>query len=206
MKTIIYIDGFNFYYGACRRFGIRWVNPKTLAEILLPGHEITAIRYFSAPIKPDAIDPDKPNRQNTYLRALRTLPNLDIQLGAFLQSVKKMPVFPLGSPPVLVDVLKTEEKGSDVNLATALLLDAFDNQMECAVVISNDSDLLGPIKVVRQRFKIPVGLINPQKRLSYVLSAEVDFYKQIRRGVLEASRFPDVLTDATGSFHKPPSW
>lgn len=206
MRTIIYIDGFNFYYGACRRFGIRWVNPGALAEILLPGHDIVDIRYLSAPIKPDAIDPDKPNRQKAYLRALRTLPNMDIQLGAFLQSVKKMPLFPLDTPPVLVDVLKTEEKGSDVNLATALLLDAFDSNMECAVVVSNDSDLLGPIKVVRQRFKMPVGLINPQKRLSYALSPEVDFYKQIRRGVLEASRFPDILSDTTGTFHKPPSW
>jgi uncharacterized LabA/DUF88 family protein len=117
-----------------------------------------------------------------------------------------MPVFPVADPPVLIDVLKTEEKGSDVNLATSLLLDAFDSRMGCAVVISNDSDLLGPIRVVRQRFGIKVGLLNPQKRVSYVLSAEVDFFKQIRRGVLEASRFADTLADEEGHFHKPPSW
>jgi hypothetical protein len=206
MKTIIYIDGFNFYYGACRRFGIRWSNPDALAKILLPGHQIEAIRYFSAHLKPDPLDPDKANRQGVYLRALRTLPNLDVQMGSFLQSVKKMPLFPVSNPPVLIDVLKTEEKGSDVNLATALLLDAFDSRMACAVVVSNDSDLLGPIRVVRQRFGIKVGLLNPQKRVSYVLSAEVDFFKQIRRGVLEASRFADALSDGEGHFHKPPSW
>ncbi|MBE2181298.1 MAG: NYN domain-containing protein [Chthoniobacterales bacterium] len=205
MKTILYIDGFNFYYGM-RRFGIRWVDPRAIAKALLPGHDILRIRYFSALIKPDPMDPDKSTRQHTYLRALRTLPELDIQLGAFLQSVKKMPLFPLGTPPVKVDVLKTEEKGSDVNLAVALLLDAFDDAMECAVVLSNDSDLLEPIRIVRRRFRKTVGLINPQKRLSYALQPEVDFYKQIRRGVLEASQFPDSLTDSQGTFHKPPTW
>jgi hypothetical protein len=34
----------------------------------------------------------------------------------------------------------------------------------------------------------------------------VDFYKQIRRGVLEASQFSNPLTDAQGTFHKPPTW
>lgn len=205
MKTILYIDGFNFYYGA-RRFGIRWIDPRAIARALLPDHEIARIRYFSALIKPDPMDPDKSTRQHTYLRALRTLPEVDIQLGAFLQSVKKMPLFPLSTPPEKVDVLKTEEKGSDVNLAVALLLDAFDDAMECAVVLSNDSDLLEPIRITRRRFKKTVGLINPQKRLSYALQPEVDFYKQIRRGVLEACVFADTLTDAQGTFHKPPTW
>lgn len=206
MKTIIYVDGFNFYYGACRRFGIRWVNIRKLAETLLPGHSIAQVRYFSAPLKPDPIDPDKPNRQSTYFRALQTLPDMTIELGTFLQSVKKMPLFPLSDPPVKVDVLKTEEKGSDVNLATALLLDAFDGAMECAVVVSNDSDLLGPIQIARRRFGLHIGLLNPQKRVSYALQPAVDFYKQIRRGVLEASVFPDTLADAVGTFHKPPAW
>jgi uncharacterized LabA/DUF88 family protein len=206
MKTIVYVDGFNFYYGSCRRFGLRWVNPLLLAKNLLPGHEITALRYFSAPIKPDPMDPDKANRQSTYFPALRTVPEISIQLGVCLQSVKKMPVFPLSNPPVLVDVLKTEEKGSDVNLAVSLLLDAFDSAMECAVVVSNDSDLLGPIRGVRDRFGLRVGLINPQKRISYALEREVHFYKQVRRGVLRASCFPITLEDQEGRFHAPNAW
>jgi len=206
MKTIVYIDGFNFYYGACRMFGIRWVNPYAVCNLLLPGHEIHRVRYFSALIKPDPADPDKTTRQHTYLRALRTLSLIDIHLGVFLQSVKKMPLFPLEQPPVMVDVLKTEEKGADVNLAVALMMDAFENTMDCAVVVSNDSDLLEPIKIVRRRFQKIVGLINPQKRVSYALEPQVDFYKQIRRGVLEASLFSNPLSDSQGQFHKPPAW
>lgn len=206
MKTIVYIDGFNFYYGACRRFGIRWVNPVSVARCLLPGHDIALSRYFSALIKPDPTDPGKETRQSVYLRALRTLPDFEIQMGVFLRSVKSMPKAPVSDPPAMVDVLKTEEKGSDVNLATALLLDAFDQRMECAVVVSNDSDLLGPIEAVRSRFGITIGLINPQKRPSRALMSLVDFYKQIRKSVLESSLFPETITDEHGSFHKPASW
>ncbi|MCC5841824.1 MAG: NYN domain-containing protein [Opitutales bacterium] len=206
MKTILYIDGFNFYYGACRRFSIRWVNPLKLAQLLLPNCEIARVRYFSAIIKSDPSDPQKVGRQHTYLRALKTLPAIDIEMGAFLQSVKSMPRYPLSDPVEKVDVLKTEEKGSDVNIATALLLDAFDNAMECAVLITNDSDLAGPVRVVRSRFAKTVGLINPQKRPSRVLSEIVDFTRQVRRGVLEASQFPNALEDVNGPFHKPPIW
>lgn len=203
MKSILYIDGFNFYYGACRRFGLRWVNPLALAKLLLPDHEFVQIRYFSALVKQDPSDPNKVNRQRLYLRALKTIPHLDIQMGIFLQSVKTMPLFPVSSqPPTTVEVLKTEEKGSDVNLATALLLDAFDDNMECAVVVSN----VGPIKVVRQRFQKQVGIINPQKRPSRAFINNVDFMRQVRRGVIEDSLFPDELTDSTGDFHKPPEW
>ena len=206
MKTILYIDGFNFYYGAARRFNVRWVNPLKLAQLLLPGNEFIAIRYFSAIVKADPSDPSKISRQHTYLRALKTLPDIDIQMGAFLQSVKSMPRYPITVPVERVDVLKTEEKGSDVNLATALLLDAFDDAMECAVLMTNDSDLAGPIRIVRSRFGKTVGLINPQKRPSRLLSDISDFTRQVRRGVLEASRFPDRLEDTEGSFHKPPAW
>ena len=54
------------------------------------------------------------------------------------------------SPPAngSARVVKTEEKGSDVNLATNLLVDAFHNKYELAVIVSKDSDLLAPIKVV----------------------------------------------------------
>ena len=206
MKTILYIDGFNSYYGPCRLFGVRWVNPLAVAEHLLPNHEFVRVRYFSALVKSDLSGSNKVNRQRIYLRALKTLPNLEIQLGIFLQSVKTMPKHPVSEPPETVNVLKTEEKGSDVNLATALLLDAFEDAMECAVVVSNDSDLLGPIQVVRSRFHKQVGIINPQKRPSRALMDSVDFMRQIRRGVVENSLFPENLTDSTGIFHKPPDW
>ena len=103
-------------------------------------------------------------------------------------------------------VIKTEEEGSDVNLATHLLHDAHMGRFDIAVVVSNDSDLLEPIKIVRSELKKTVGILNPQQRPSRALLPHIDFIKQIRPGVLQASQLPPSLTDQNGIFTKPPSW
>lgn len=117
---------------------------------------------------------------------------------------------PLESPPIggpkFVRVIKTEEKGSDVNLATHLVRDAYEDAFECAVVISNDSDLREPIDLVRNRLGKPVGVLNPQKHPAIALTKVATFFKTIRSGVLRASQFPDELTDARGTFQKPAGW
>ncbi len=115
-----------------------------------------------------------------------------------------MPRSPIGSG--YVKVIKTEEKGSDVNLATHLLLDGFRKDYELAVVVSNDSDLLLPIQVVTEQFGNPVGLLNPQKDPSVKLLTHVMFVKNIRKNVLKNSQFPYILTDKNGKFSKPNTW
>ncbi len=108
---------------------------------------------------------------------------------------------------VYVRVTKTEEKGSDVNIASHLLMDAFRDEFEVAVVISNDSDLLTPIWMVRHHFKKQVGILNPQpKNPSRALAKEVDFFKTIRHGAVRASEFPRELSDSVGTFRKPDIW
>ena len=113
---------------------------------------------------------------------------------------------PPATGPRNVAVIKTEEKGSDVNLATFLLIDAFDHDCDQAVIISNDSDLQAPIQVIRDRFAIRVGIFNPQKNRSWALFNNVDFYRPIREGPLSASQFPTTLSDIDGAFTKPQNW
>ncbi len=115
-------------------------------------------------------------------------------------------VMPPGQPQKYAQVIKTEEKGSDVNLATHLLHDAHLGRFDTAVVVSNDSDLLEPIKIVRQELKKRVGILNPHRVPSRALLPHIDFIKQIRRGVLQASQFPQTLTDFHGTFTKPATW
>jgi hypothetical protein len=103
-------------------------------------------------------------------------------------------------------VMKTEEKGSDVNLATHLLHDAHMGRFDVAVVVSNDSDLLEPIKIVRNVLGKQVGILNPHPRPSRALLPHIDFIKQIRGGALGASQFPATMRDAHGTFTKPPTW
>jgi len=77
-----------------------------------------------------------------------------IHLGSYLEKPTRMMLYPVpASGPKTVQVMKSEEKGSDVNIATYLLVDAFEDDYEAAVVISNDSDLAEPIRLVRQKFK-----------------------------------------------------
>lgn len=104
------------------------------------------------------------------------------------------------------DVIKTEEKGSDVNLATHLLCDGYENAYECAVIVSNDSDLAEPVRIVAEKLGKMVGILNPHKHPSKELSKYARFLKQVRKGVLSASQFPPVLKDAHGEIHKPESW
>jgi len=207
LNTNVYIDGFNLYYGALRNTSYRWLNPEALCQLLLPRNTIAQIKYFTALVSARPSDLDQPVRQQLYLRALATLPKVSVHLGHFLtHEVTMALVVPSGQPQKYARVVKTEEKGSDVNLATHLLHDAHMGRFDVAVVISNDSDLLEPIKIVRQDLNKKVGILNPHPNPSRALLPHIDFIKQIRPGVLRAAQFPVTLTDAHGTFTKPPRW
>jgi hypothetical protein len=208
MRTYVYVDGFNLYYGAVKGTPFKWLDIKKLCELLLPTHQIAKIKYFTARVRARPGDPDQPTRQQTYLRALATLPNFDIIYGHFLTNETTMlrAGLPPGVSPEYVRVIKTEEKGSDVNLATYLLWDGFRKQYQAAVLVTNDSDLLEPVRIVRKELALVVGILNPHKKPSRVLANEASFVKQIRSGVLKASQFPNTLRDAHGTITKPTAW
>jgi hypothetical protein len=210
MRANVYIDGFNFYYGCVKDTPYKWLNFETLCHLVFPNDQIHRIRYFTARVHPPVNDPQKPQRQATYLRALGTIPNLTVHYGTFLSHVVKMPLAkPVQGGAHLVEVIKMEEKGSDVNLATYLLMDGFQRDYEMAVVVSNDSDLMEPIKQAREVLGLRVGVLNPQQdnnKTSWVLMHTADFYRRVRIGVLKASLFPSTLTDANGTITKPAGW
>ena len=128
VKTHVYVDGFNLYYGALRGTGFKWLDIAEMCRLLLPDDDIGRIAYFTARVNGRPTDPEQPQRQQLYLRALRTIPSLDIVYGHFLTKRVTMPL--AGCPPgarQTARVIKTAEKGSDVNLATHLLWDGFRN-------------------------------------------------------------------------------
>lgn len=207
MITNVYVDGFNLYYGALRKTPYRWLDLEKLCTLLLPNNTIGEIKYFTALVSARPGDPDQPVRQQTYLRALATLPKVSVHLGHFLTHEVMMPLaVPAGQPQTYVRVVKTEEKGSDVALATELLNDAHLRRFDIAVLITNDSDLLPPIRIVRGQLGRKIGLLNPQKNTSHILAKNSDFIKRIRAGAIAASQFPAELHDAKGRFTKPATW
>ena len=172
-----------------------------------PNSHINRIRYFTALVRSTGNDPGKSQRQQTYLRALKTIPKLSVHYGQFLTNIIKMPLAkPIKGGPTVVEVRKTEEKGSDVNLATYLLVDGFRGEYDLAVIVSNDSDLIEPMRFVRMELGYKVGILAPHKRTSWALRNGADFYRPIRQGPLSVSQFQDTLTDSAGTITKPPGW
>lgn len=165
------------------------------------------------------------DRQRFYIQALETIPNLSLHYGHFLQSKPWMrPVTP---PPAKIQVVKMEEKGSDVNIATHMLVDAFQQDCDQLFLITNDSDLAEPTRIINKTLNIPVGIGNPhtqdtadcQHRLSgrpgnaerahpsSTLRKMARFAREIKEAHLIAAQFPNSITDANGdTIHKPPLW
>ena len=209
MLTNFYIDGFNLYYRAVRNTPYKWLDLRKLAENLVPADTINKICYFTARVDARPDDPSQPQRQQIYLRALETLPGLEMHFGVFRSRTKFRPmVEPVPGMPLHVLVRDTEEKGSDVNLATRLLVDGFNQDYEHAVIVSNDADFSSAMKYVKQDLGLRVTLVNPDLRnvSPKALSDAATYVKRLRRSHLEASQFPDVLTDQFGSITKPPGW
>jgi hypothetical protein len=206
VKTNVYVDGFNLYYGAVKDTPYKWLDIHKLCTVLLPQNTIHRIRYFTAPVRDTPNDPTKAQRQQTFIRALETLPGFSVHYGSFLSSNVRMPLVKPTKKQRSAHVVKMEEKGSDVNLASLLLADAFRGDFECAVVLSNDSDLVLPIKIVATELHLPVGILNPHKRFSVELMKVATFRKPIRAGALQACQLPPTLKDAKGTITKPPGW
>ena len=203
--VIVYVDGFNLYYGSLKRTPYKWLDLSRLCASMLPTDRVIAIKYYTARISARPGNPGAPNDQQIYLRALRTTPNLSITYGHFLTHSVSMALTGV-TPTKRVWVDKTEEKGSDVNLASHLVRDAFRGAFQTAVLITNDSDLAEPVRIVRQELNLPVGILNPHQQHSAELKRIATFVKRIRQSNLITSQFPATLTDAKGACHKPTSW
>jgi uncharacterized LabA/DUF88 family protein len=212
MRTNVYFDGFNFYFGAVRGTPYKWLDLMKFSKGLLrPENEISRIRYFTARVSARPNDQSAPERQSTYFRALETLPNLTIHLGQFFTNEVTLPRAGGGG---FATVLRTEEKGSDVNLGAYLLVDAAAGEYETALVVSNDSDLIVPIELARERFGVVVGIACPvvaeNRRPNQQLVTAADFNVHItekRRKLLRESQFPNPVYDADGrKITKPKGW
>lgn len=109
--------------------------------------------------------------------------------------------------PTTVRVMKSEEKGSDVNLGVHLVRDAFTNAFDVAVLITNDSDLVEPIRIAVQEVGKRVGLLVPVKYPNQSLINVSSFHLRIRPGHLARAQFPATINLPDGStITKPATW
>jgi hypothetical protein len=110
-RTILYIDGFNLYYGAVRGTPWKWLDPASqFQKVLGPQNLLMKVRYFTARVQPSRRDPDVNVRQDAYLRAIQTYcPLVELHFGHFLRHPLRMEN--ANPPPASVEVWKNEEKG-----------------------------------------------------------------------------------------------
>lgn len=92
MRTIVYVDGFNLYYGSLKGHqDTRWLDLLALSTRLLPVNQIDEIVYCTAFVRPSPGNPDQLKRQKLYVAALRTLGCVTIYKGAYIQKTKRRP-------------------------------------------------------------------------------------------------------------------
>lgn len=174
----------------------KWLDIRAMVSVIVRSRweaaNIERLVYCTARVKGDDASQA---RQNRFLAALEHGGSADVvALGQFQVSRKESPaaagrrnrwkeVIPVvrsadplpeeswvrlgGSGRVLVQHRKREEKGSDVNVASHLLIDILEDRVDAAVVVSNDSDLQYPVSYARTR--IPVGIVNPRNNPTVLL-------------------------------------
>lgn len=212
---IVYVDGFALYKGMLQRAypEYKWLNLVSMADRLFSRYEVVQVRYFTARLKPLRDDPQMPQRQEAYLRALATLPRLSTHFGSYIFSKHWLPLHPqqLDSTGKVktVCVKRPEEKGSDVALASHLLMDALRDRADLYAVVTNDSDLVEPMRLLATEARRSVALVSvagPHYNKAFN-SVPLQTVRAIRRGTLAASQLPPQLQDAAGRWiHKPKAW
>ena len=211
--AIVYIDGLNLYRRLLSGFGsYKWLNLFELSQILLPNYEILFIRYFTARVRVSERSPESAIRQDIYWRALRTLePKLLFHFGSMIRSQRFYPVHPQvvdsAGNPIRVKVTKTEEKGSDVALGSYMVLDASKSLADLYVLISSDSDLAPPLRILKDELDAPTAIFSPNATFTRALSETKPLMlREIRPKALELAQFPTEMIDSKGKFQRPISW
>ncbi len=197
-RVVVYVDGFNLYFGMLDAgFDYcKWLNIKTLVNNLLQNNQtLIEIKYFTSRV---SNNPEKQKRQNTYLEALETV-GVNIYYGNYqsdkLECKRCKHIWPTYN-----------EKMTDVNIATQILIDAFQDKYDMAMLISGDSDLVPPIKSVHEIFKNKrVFVAFPPKRHNQSVSLIAKGSLTIGRKKLVDSQFDMEVVKKDGYILKKPN-
>jgi hypothetical protein len=214
----VYVDGLNLYkLLLVRDRSIRWLNPVELMKNMFRDYEIVKVHYFTTELRrTDSLSAQKLSRQKNYFRALNTqAPLLQTHLGTFRADRRLMPLLPLtlneeGSDYLRAEVLKVEEKGSDVHLASRLVADAAKANYAFQIVLSNDSDLVPAISIAAIEFSSRIDLVLPLQEIrrgsNNLRKQRLNSVNSISAEMLIANQFPKEMTDDKGRFHRPERW
>ncbi|MCK4920594.1 MAG: NYN domain-containing protein [Bacteroidales bacterium] len=199
-RVIVYVDGFNLYFGMMEAgyTNLKWLNLNLLIKnLLLTKQDIKEIKYFTSRV---SNNPDKQKRQTLYIEALESV-GIKIFYGHYQRDRFECnrcgniwPTF--------------NEKMTDVNIATQMLIDAYQDKYDMAMLISGDSDLVPPIKAIHENFSNKrVFVAFPPKRHNNSVSLVAKGSMTIGRKKLMDSQFENDVSKYDGYvIKKPKEW
>jgi len=196
---MLFVDGFNVYHSLKsnpKYHKFLWLDFRTLAELFTKKNDtISGLYYFSACA---TWRPKSMKRHRILIDALKSR-GVKAILGKFKEKDKYC--------SLCKRCFKSrEEKQTDVNIAVHLVKEAFLDKYDTAFLMTNDTDLIPAIKVVKDHFpQKKIGVLFPIGRWSAELKGVCDFWRKIERKHLSKSQFPDKLTLPSGIILKRPS-
>jgi hypothetical protein len=182
-------------------------------DSLLPDHDVLHVHYFTAMIRAGiGDDPSSPIRQQTYIRALETTGRVTTHLGTYRMDVRQMPKHPaelVDGELTRVSVRKQEEKGSDVNLAVRVLLDAHRKAADLYCILTNDSDQVTTIRTLQEEVGVDVCWISPlssTKQSKDLKNTHPKRIECITGEVVMQNQLPDLIQVGKRTIHRPVTW
>jgi uncharacterized LabA/DUF88 family protein len=205
-RSIIYIDGFNLYYGALKGGPYKWLDIEHFFRLLRKDDDIQKIRYYTALVAGPA-----QARQKVFLKALDTLPLVEVSLGRFKARQTHCRVAACTHPGRRIFQMP-EEKRTDVNIAVDMLDDAYQDLCDRLVVVSGDSDLVPVVNRVKANFPqkhiiVYVPSRDPTRGAAVELRSAADKHRTLPLALLRPSQFPAMVPDGSpGGIQKPAEW
>lgn len=199
-RVIAYIDGFNLYFGMLEANleKYKWLDISSLIKSFIrPNQELVKIKYFTSRVTDDA---DKLQRQNTYIEALETT-GIECYYGKYQEN--KIRCFRCNR-----EWDDYDEKMTDVQIATQILVDTYNDRYDTAMLISGDSDLVPPIKAVHDDFtKKMIFVLFPPKRHNQSVATQARGSMIIGKKKVKDHQFDEKVVKEDGyELEKPDEW
>jgi uncharacterized LabA/DUF88 family protein len=200
-RVIVYIDGFNLYFGLIQRGWQKylWLDLKKFAaSLLISGQVLAHTKYFTSRISKPV---SKQRLQSIFIDALSTLAEFSIYYGRYQAEIRTCEN--CGFKAII-----SSEKKTDVNIATELLVDAFQDKFDTAILVTADADLTAPIVSIRKLFPNKSAIVAfPPKRHSYELRNVASGVYHIGEEKFGRNLLPEKIVAASGFIlQRPDKW
>ncbi|MFC4311673.1 antitoxin Xre/MbcA/ParS toxin-binding domain-containing protein [Steroidobacter flavus] len=230
IRTRVYIDGYNLYYGCLKRSADKWLDPRMLVGCILStlsyeqdGELIgdrcqrLTVKYFTALIlETFAKSNDSVACQRHYHAALlaHLEDDLEIIQGYHEARPARAHRWEPRRPPLTCDTIeiwRLEEKQSDVALALHAYSDAIRGQVDQVIVLTNDTDVVPALQMIREHTNVIIGVIAPIRVARGTVNVAIErcahwTRKNIGDEELARSQLPARVRGSGGMIHKPIGW